>query len=114
MHRLEPGSAYNVPLPRRLRGALDVGALERALTEIVARHETLRTTFGENDGVPFQLVHPPRAEELEIVDISVEPDPESEMERLVAEQALAPFDLAAGPPRRTVLLRLAPRTTSSR
>ena len=46
MDRLEPGSAtYNIPLARRLGGALDPAALERALGEIVRRHEALRTIF---------------------------------------------------------------------
>src|SRR3982750_916676 len=49
--RLEPGSAaYNLPMAWRLEGALDEAALERALGEIVRRHEALRTTFGEADG----------------------------------------------------------------
>ncbi|HEU4556446.1 MAG TPA: amino acid adenylation domain-containing protein, partial [Longimicrobium sp.] len=51
--RLEPGSAvYNLPVARRLGGALDVAALERALGEIVRRHEALRTVFTEVDGSP--------------------------------------------------------------
>ena len=56
LHRLEPGSTYNLPLALRLRGELDADALERALNAIVARHESLRTTFQEMEGVPHQLV----------------------------------------------------------
>ncbi|MFL5540369.1 MAG: condensation domain-containing protein, partial [Longimicrobiaceae bacterium] len=57
--RLEPGSAvYNIPVAWRLAGALDERALERALGEIVRRHEALRTTFGEVDGSPVQVVAP--------------------------------------------------------
>ncbi|HEU0077896.1 MAG TPA: amino acid adenylation domain-containing protein, partial [Longimicrobiaceae bacterium] len=49
--RMEPGSAaYNIPTPLRLRGALDARALRRALSEIVRRHESLRTVFGETEG----------------------------------------------------------------
>src|SRR3712207_2953192 len=57
--RLEPGSAvYNIPMAWRLGGALDVDALERALGEIVRRHESLRTVFREVDGSPVQVIAP--------------------------------------------------------
>ena len=57
LDRWEPGSAlYNVPVALRLRGALDVGALERSLSEIVRRHEALRTTFCEAEGGAVQRI----------------------------------------------------------
>ncbi|HVG45255.1 MAG TPA: FkbM family methyltransferase, partial [Longimicrobium sp.] len=49
---------YNLPQALRLRGPLDAAALERALGEIVRRHEALRTTFGEGDGGPVQVIAP--------------------------------------------------------
>ena len=59
LDRLEPGSAvYNIPVALRLGGALDAAALERALGEIVRRHEALRTTFAEVDGAPVQVIAP--------------------------------------------------------
>ena len=55
--QMEGGSeAYHVPLQVRLRGALDVGALRRALDRIVARHEVLRTTFAVVEGEPVQRI----------------------------------------------------------
>ncbi|WP_276322814.1 condensation domain-containing protein [Streptomyces sp. F001] len=59
LNRLEatvPGAAaaYNLPLVLRLSGALDVGALEAALGDVADRHESLRTVFPDNDGVPYQ------------------------------------------------------------
>src|SRR5687767_15967976 len=57
LDRLEPGSAtYNIPAARRLGGALDESALERSLSEIVRRHEALRTVFAEVDGAPVQVI----------------------------------------------------------
>src|SRR6201999_3920827 len=51
--RREPGgTTYNIPAAWRLGGALDVTALDRALGEVVRRHEALRTTVGEVDGSP--------------------------------------------------------------
>src|SRR5262245_61788174 len=58
LHQLEPDNpSYNQPRAVRLRGILDVSSLKRALTELVMRHEVLRTTFTAADGTPVQLVH---------------------------------------------------------
>src|ERR1051325_5914661 len=57
LHLLDPqSSAYNMPFALRLLGQLDTPALERALNEIVRRHEVLRTTFDALDGEPVQLI----------------------------------------------------------
>ncbi len=109
--RLEPGStAYNVPLPLRLRGRLDARTLERALGEVVRRHEALRTVFGEVGGEPVQTVRPAGAARLPAADLSGLPDDarEAEARRLAADDARRPFDLRRGPLLRAALLRLAP------
>ncbi len=108
-HRVDPGSTvYNLPSPLRLRGALDGVALRRSLHEVVRRHESLRTTFGERDGEPVQLVHPPAPAALPLVDLRALPAAAREPEalRLVEAEALRPFDLARRPPLRSTLLRL--------
>jgi amino acid adenylation domain-containing protein len=109
IHQLEPGStAYHMPSVQRLRGPLDPRALERALGEMVRRHEALRTTFQESAGVPFQVVHPAGAARLELVDLSLlaAGEREAEARRLAREEVQRPFDLRAGPLFRTLLLRL--------
>jgi amino acid adenylation domain-containing protein len=107
--RLQPGgSVYNVPLGLRLRGALDGDALERALGEIVRRHESLRTTFAERDGAPVQAIAPFAGFALPVDDLSpLDPAArEAEVRRRAREDAARPFDLAAGPLFRARLLRL--------
>ncbi|HLL47353.1 MAG TPA: condensation domain-containing protein, partial [Longimicrobiaceae bacterium] len=103
--RLEPGrSAYNIPGALRLRGPLDRDALERALGEVVRRHEALRTVFREVHGEPVQVVSAGAGPVLEDVDLAGAA--EAEVLRAVRAEAERPFDLAAGPLFRTKLLRL--------
>ncbi|MFL5538334.1 MAG: condensation domain-containing protein, partial [Longimicrobiaceae bacterium] len=107
--RLEPGSAvYNIPVAWRLGGALDEAALERALGEIVRRHEALRTVFAEVDGSPVQVIAPFGAFALAVEDLSRlgEADREAAVRRRAAEEARRAFDLSAGPLFRAALLRL--------
>ncbi|HST63392.1 MAG TPA: condensation domain-containing protein, partial [Longimicrobium sp.] len=107
--RLEPGStAYNMAWPLRLRGPTDVGALERAVGEIVRRHEALRTTFGEVDGSPVQVIAPFDGFALPVEDLSAlgDADREAAVRQRAAEEAGWVYDLAAGPLFRASLLRL--------
>jgi amino acid adenylation domain-containing protein len=107
--RLEPGSAtYNIPAALRLTGALDVVALERALGEIVRRHEALRTVFSEVDGLPVQVISPFGGFALPVEDLSGlgEADREAAAGRRTSEEARRGFDLSAGPLFRASLLRL--------
>ncbi|HYR07778.1 MAG TPA: amino acid adenylation domain-containing protein, partial [Longimicrobium sp.] len=111
LQRLQPEStSYNHPWGLRLRGPLDVPRLERVLAELVRRHEPLRTTFPERDGLPVQRIEPFTGFSLAIDEVAGLPGTEREAEavrRMRAEGAL-PFDLAAGPLFRARLLRLAP------
>src|SRR5919204_3775819 len=92
--QLAPGNlAYNFSWPLRLRGALDNGALERALVEIVRRHEALRTGFAVEDGRPVQVVADGTAFALARADVSGESDPQAAAQRLVDEETRRPFDL---------------------
>jgi non-ribosomal peptide synthetase component F/acyl carrier protein len=109
LNQLEGKSAtYNTGAFLRLTGLLQVKALEQALTEIVQRHEVLRTTFSVVDGQPVQVITPTLTIKLPVVDLrsSSEPEREAEVLRLVGEQAKRPFDLAKSPLLRTQLLRL--------
>jgi amino acid adenylation domain-containing protein len=110
LDRMQPeGHVYNMPWARRLSGALDAAALERAFGEMVRRHESLRTVFAEVDGRPVQVISPFTGFTLAVTDLSaMEPAArEAEARRRATEDAATPFDLAAGPLFRASLLRLA-------
>lgn len=109
LQRLEPlDSSYSVPAALALRGSLDIPALERALNEIVRRHAVLRTTFPATDDAPRQIAAPELTLRLPVADLSALPEPAraAEVERRIAGDALAPFDLATGPLLRASILRL--------
>jgi amino acid adenylation domain-containing protein len=110
LDRLEPGTAtYNLPVAVRLRGALEVEALESALAEIVRRHQALRTTFHEGESGPVQRIAPEGPFALAAEDLSsLGEAAEAAAFRRLAEEAMRPFDLETGPVFRAFLLRLAP------
>src|SRR5262245_11789934 len=112
LQQLEPGSfAYNQPNAIRLKGALDVEAVRRALNVIVDRHEVLRTTFIPADnGVPVQRIGESPLVELTLLDLSGCPDSkrEDELQRLMRELTECPFDLAHDLMLRPTLLKLGP------
>jgi amino acid adenylation domain-containing protein len=112
LDRLHPGSAaYNIPAAVRLEGELDAGALVAALQGVVGRHEALRTRFGTDGELPVQWVAPASALPVERVDLSsLEPAfRKARAGALVRERARRPFDLAAGPLARALLVTLGPR-----
>ncbi|HEY2739513.1 MAG TPA: condensation domain-containing protein, partial [Thermoanaerobaculia bacterium] len=107
--RLEPGEpTYNAPASLLLEGHLRQDLLLRVLTDLVARHETLRTTFAEVGGEPVQVISPLARVHLPLIDLSALPEParSDEAARLEVAEARRPFDLAAGPVLRTTLVRL--------
>ncbi|HZI09664.1 MAG TPA: amino acid adenylation domain-containing protein, partial [Myxococcus sp.] len=107
LDQFAPGTAtHNMPAALWLDGMLDVAALERAFAELVRRHESLRTTFRDEGGTPVQVIHPPVAPHLPVVDLTGHPAPEAEVLRLAREEASRPFSLSTGPLLRTTLLKV--------
>jgi len=109
IHQLEPDlCAYNFLLAARLKGEVNVAALERSFNEIIRRHETLRTSFTFADTQPLQVIAAEHKLTLPVVDLRAEPEERraAVAERLMMEQVEQPFDLACGPLLRVKLLRL--------
>src|SRR5262245_21483952 len=90
-------AAYNMPAALALEGALDAGALRRALCAVVERHESLRTTFGEFDGEPRQVVRDEATFAWEECDLSGEADAPAAARHHAARLANLRFDLRQGP-----------------
>ena len=106
-------SAYNYPISFRLKGNLNLPALEKSLTEIVHRHEILRTTFSVVNGTPVQNINAPQAINLPVIDLQSLPELEREIEaeKLVKKEKEYPFNLEKGSLFRVMLLRLKPDET---
>ncbi|MFV2179958.1 condensation domain-containing protein, partial [Actinomadura sp. LOL_011] len=105
IHDLEgPSPTYHIPIPLRLRGALDLAAVRAATRDMLARHEALRTVFTEIGGEPYQRV-------LSTEDVAADPvvadcGPDG-LDAAVLEAATRGFDLAAEPPVRVHVFRVA-------
>src|SRR4029079_2241494 len=99
---------YNMPAALRLRGQLDVAAMEQSLAEIVARHEAWRTTLEVIDEELMQLIHAEGTVTLPVIDLQAVDAAvrEQEVTRLANEEAQFVFDLVRGPLLRTTLLKV--------
>lgn len=111
INRLEPGSAaYNIPVVLHLDGPLDVRALRAAFSDLVQRHEPLRTVF-PFDGAPSGSAGGESAEPVQVVLDSADVPftavdvPADRVDDVVAQEALRPFDVTEQTPLRVVLLR---------
>ncbi|MBD1832156.1 amino acid adenylation domain-containing protein [Cyanobacteria bacterium FACHB-472] len=109
LDQLISGNAiYNVPTVIRLTGSLNLAALEQTFSEIVRRHEALRTTFKVLDGQPVQAIAPNLSIPLSVVDLRQFPecDRELQAQQLLAAEFERPFDLSSGPLLRIMLFQL--------
>ncbi|HEY0170318.1 MAG TPA: amino acid adenylation domain-containing protein [Pyrinomonadaceae bacterium] len=105
--QLDPGTpAFNIPAAVRLRGPLDVRVLVDCFDEIVRRHETLRTGFASDDGLPVQVIAPSLKFEIPSVDLRHLPEAEraAEVRRLVTAECQRSFDLSRPPLMRATLV----------
>lgn len=97
LHQLNPtkAAAYNIAFAFRIAGALNNHILEKSLNEILRRHEALRTTFSWDEGNPVQLIHPPVAFPLTVINLQLLPASQREAKAMqrVTEEIQQPFDL---------------------
>lgn len=105
---LEDRSAYNVAQAFWVSGVIREQDLERAFGSLVARHESLRTTFLEVQGQPRQQVHPAKGFAIEVVDYRTVDDGELQAKETLGRAVARPFDLAQGPLLRALLFKIGP------
>jgi amino acid adenylation domain-containing protein len=108
LDQMEPGNtAYSIISALRMRGPLDTVAMERAVADLLRRHEPLRTVFRTANGEPVQVVLPFREPRIPVEAFDgAEEERRDVALRLVSEETAKPFDLAKGPLFRARLLRL--------
>ncbi len=107
LNQLEPNNPfYNIPGAVKLKGKLNITALEKSINEIIQRHEILRTTFKTVNGQPVQVIYPSFKLTIPILDLSKSVLPEPEIHKLISQEALATFDLESSPLLRVKLLKL--------
>jgi aspartate racemase len=108
MEQMAPDTpTYNLPEIWRLKGHLDLVALQRSLDEMVCRHEILRTSIQARDGKPEQVILSSARIDLQIVDVPQTENPEAELQRQLRAEAQRPFSLGCAPLARAVLFRRA-------
>ena len=110
LQQLEPdNSQFNTPLGVSLTGSLEIPTLERTLSELVRRHETLRTIVHVSEGEAKQVCLPPFELKLAVRDLSnlTPADRQVRGRQIMDEEAARPFDLETAPLVRFLLLRLA-------
>ena len=99
---------YNVPTALRLKGSLNLLALEQTLNKIVSRHESLRTAFKIVDNQPVQVIYPSLNIPLTVVelqDLSVT-QREAEAKKIIVAESERPFNLSSEALMRSLLIRL--------
>ncbi|GAA0583927.1 amino acid adenylation domain-containing protein [Kribbella sandramycini] len=106
IHRFEgPSATYIMPLALRMSGAVDTAALQAALQDVVTRHESLRTVFGEAEGEPYQEV---RSAADAVVPWEERDVVEGDLADALRTAASVPLDLSTDLPLRAWFFRVAP------
>ncbi|WP_139801931.1 amino acid adenylation domain-containing protein, partial [Mycobacterium angelicum] len=102
-----PSPVYNMVVAVRLSGQLDADALGAALSDVVGRHEALRTVFPAVEGIPQQVVVPAERAGSGWQVIDAAGWPESQLAEAISAVVRRPFDLATETPLRATLFRIA-------
>ena len=109
LDQLVPGSPmYNIPVALRIQGPLDVTVLEKSMSEVVRRHEILRSTYRSDLGKPVLTITPQSPFKLSVVDLSGETSDarNTRLHELAEQESQTPFDLEKGPLLRAGVIRL--------
>jgi natural product biosynthesis luciferase-like monooxygenase protein len=110
LEQLDSGNpTYNMPAAIKLTGSINIKALEKALNEIIRRHQILRTTFGFIDETPMQTIAPHEYLPFNIDDLTEvvnDTEKETKFTDLIKAEAVKPFDLSKSPLLRVKIIKL--------
>ncbi|MHB8519305.1 MAG: non-ribosomal peptide synthetase [Limisphaerales bacterium] len=109
LNLLEPDQPlYNMLMPLRIRGGLDLDGFQKTLDAIAARHESLRTRFASGETGPVQFSDTPPCVPLRVIDLSAQPAAQREArgKQMLEDEARRPFDLSRDLMLRGLLVRL--------
>ncbi|NRA56463.1 MAG: amino acid adenylation domain-containing protein, partial [Gammaproteobacteria bacterium] len=110
--QLEPSSAaYNMPIALRLKGKLNLSALEKSFNNLIVRHDVLRTIFGQDDLGVYQIIKPEASitieqETLESINYHNEAEQDEKIKACVINETQTAFDLLTGPLLKVKLLSI--------
>lgn len=100
-------SLYNIPMVLQLQGKVNFKALETALSNIIGKHQIYRTTYGEVNGEPAQIIHPFNGFSLAIKNVQVEQSYKEQLIKdVIVTECSTPFNLSTGPVLRALLIEL--------
>src|SRR6185369_13868260 len=103
----EDNISYCIPRALRIKGTFNAEILERSFTELVRRHEILRTGFPDIDGRPVQIIYPPQPFKVTVIDLKdIDGDKQLEVQRIILAEGQKSFDLGQPPLLRVTLLRI--------
>lgn len=102
----EAQGAYNMPMSFRLRGKLQTEALKGAFEELLRRHESFRTTFNLEEGIPVSRIHSEARTDFAEIDLRSEKDSEAAARRLALQELSHPFSLERLPLVRMSVLQI--------
>lgn len=108
LQKARPETAWNVPAVMRITGPLDLSVLRQCLSEVVRRHDGLRTKFEVVDGVPMQVIVPPFVPEMPVVELAAAPGADLWLEalKIVERECAVKCDPTAAPPWHVRIVRM--------
>jgi amino acid adenylation domain-containing protein len=107
LDRLNPGSpVYQISTALQEHGTIDAGLLRQSINVVIGRHESLRTTFTEENGVVYQVIAPRLEVEVQYVDLAGSDDARERTLAFGSVEAARPFDLEIGPLLRLSVIRI--------
>lgn len=106
LEELNPKILNNLSAMINLSGNLNLDLLKSALNDVIARHDSLQTSFEKSDSEPFQIINKGSSLYLPFIDLSLENDAKEKLNKLFTKEIEKKFDLTTAPLLRVLLVKL--------